>query len=616
MAGEFEEPYNVSFQTDSLHSGSISFGRFESENLSWERRSSFSHNRYLEEVEKYSRPGSVTEKKAYFEAHFKKKGMRLPDSLEGQSGREYQSENDAFEDVGYREDDNVIESSNYDHSDEDVLENADYTEYDGYAGGQFDHANNSSQYANFDESPDGSEYPGEYERMEYEREDPDVLSSESQIEPASDNVLVECVLENVIPQEAHQTETRSNNNDRREIEVSKNLNGITANGEESISIDASQKSEKARIDQTTTVPQHNLSPKLRAAIGSKYIKRGLKSQVNSSQFKRSNYNDASKTVAKKQNRRDRESSQRMKSENELPQAAIPTRRSLLRTPKREDSEGYNSRSNLANKSEKEPKLKKVVESQPSGSKKVEPRTTQNANRLKQTASSAKADTRRTTAAFNFKSHERAERRKEFYMKLEEKMHAKEAEMNQIQARTQEKTEAEIKQLRKSLNFKATPMPSFYNSAASPGSSGNKATSSKTKLAKVHQKSPSPGSRGATRSQLLSKSGHNNADSNVESFGTTDCHVIEPREAGETLPANIEAVMKNSGTGKESEKVKESSLQRHRMSENSKVSKDQRVEGKLKMGNRRNSSEMVRKNIEGVGIGSSSGMGGVAVGVAS
>lgn len=44
-----------------------------SESLDWEKWSAFTHNRYLEEVEKYSKPGSVAEKKAYFEAHFKRR---------------------------------------------------------------------------------------------------------------------------------------------------------------------------------------------------------------------------------------------------------------------------------------------------------------------------------------------------------------------------------------------------------------------------------------------------------------------------------------------------------------------------------------------------------------
>ncbi|XP_026402701.1 protein WVD2-like 7 isoform X2 [Papaver somniferum] len=50
---------------------SISFGRYMTEPLDWERWSSFNNNRHLEEVEKYSRPGSVAQKKAYFEAHYK-----------------------------------------------------------------------------------------------------------------------------------------------------------------------------------------------------------------------------------------------------------------------------------------------------------------------------------------------------------------------------------------------------------------------------------------------------------------------------------------------------------------------------------------------------------------
>ncbi|KAE8665033.1 Heat shock protein, putative isoform 1 [Hibiscus syriacus] len=62
---------------------SISFGRFMSESLAWEKWSTFSHNRYLEEVEKFSKPGSVAQKKAFFEAHYKRRAaMRAAALLE------------------------------------------------------------------------------------------------------------------------------------------------------------------------------------------------------------------------------------------------------------------------------------------------------------------------------------------------------------------------------------------------------------------------------------------------------------------------------------------------------------------------------------------------------
>ncbi|CAA7014393.1 unnamed protein product [Microthlaspi erraticum] len=52
---------------------SVSFGKFENDDsLSWEKFSSFSPNKYLEEVEKLHTPGSVAQKKAYFESHYKK----------------------------------------------------------------------------------------------------------------------------------------------------------------------------------------------------------------------------------------------------------------------------------------------------------------------------------------------------------------------------------------------------------------------------------------------------------------------------------------------------------------------------------------------------------------
>lgn len=53
---------------------SVSFGRFTTESLAWEKWSTFSQNqnRYVEEAERFSKPGSVAQKKAFFEQHYKK----------------------------------------------------------------------------------------------------------------------------------------------------------------------------------------------------------------------------------------------------------------------------------------------------------------------------------------------------------------------------------------------------------------------------------------------------------------------------------------------------------------------------------------------------------------
>ncbi|CAN8253757.1 unnamed protein product [Cochlearia groenlandica] len=65
---------NHSHEDNTIHalSQSISFGKFVTENLEWGKWSSFPHKNYVEEAEKSSRPGSVAQKKAFFEAHYKR----------------------------------------------------------------------------------------------------------------------------------------------------------------------------------------------------------------------------------------------------------------------------------------------------------------------------------------------------------------------------------------------------------------------------------------------------------------------------------------------------------------------------------------------------------------
>ncbi|XP_024197379.1 protein WVD2-like 7 isoform X3 [Rosa chinensis] len=540
MAGEIEEPFCFSFQPKSIHSGSISFGRFENEGLSWERRSAFSHNRYVEEVEKCMKPGSVIERKAYFEAHFKK-GLPRPNLAECYRGTCYQvGENDVSEsDDAYRE--------------ECELENE------------------GSSYAESDDQrSEGSVYLGDFEVTECEKEeDTELPSSDPQRAPALNHIaiLVDGAVEDVNFEEAHQPEKGCAKStsivEELERDANENHNGDAVNAEEPPkSVDICSNTEPAEcVDKTIVESGKSTSSKVQRNISAKGS--GIYPIENS-------------------NTGQRERTRRTGKEKLPLKTAMPTNKhSVRRTPKLEDS--MKGKSLNESKSVKESSLKKLGELQPSAFK-PESRGRQMTNRVSNGANLTKSDARSSVTTFKFKSSERAEKRKEFFMKLEEKMHAKEDEMNKVQARKQERIEAETKQFRKALNFKAAPMPSFYNVASASRPDGSKIFS--TKSSKVGKSRDSA----AVRSTSASESGKSEA-----ATGETKCKMAEA------------FVTKSEVT----------TVQRSRAFESRKEAKNEKNVGKQKVGAQRNSREMVRKGtMKGVGFGSSSRMSHLAVGVAS
>lgn len=156
-----------------------------------------------------------------------------------------------------------------------------------------------------------------------------------------------------------------------------------------------------------------------------------------------------------------------------------------------------------------------------------------------TATSVRSAKSRTTVpvAPVFRCVERAEKRKEFYSKMEEKQHALEAEKTEHEARTKEKEKKVIKQLRKNMVFKAKPMPGFYQEGPPPKAELKKPPPTRAKSPKLNRRK----SCGDAASSSLEKKG--------VSTGTISRHLSSHKDRGSTTTTDSPMKNKDQVSGK-------------------------------------------------------------------
>lgn len=448
---------------------SVSFGRFENDSLSWEKWSSFSPNKYLEEVEKCATPGSVAKKAAYFEAHYKKIAARRAVIIDQEKQMEddsLRSENQHGGDLDGNVSGAGSESgiSNSHSSAEVVMQETDLI-----SEVISTHADDLKEDAAISIESQRSVSEGVRDELGSRVDSPKSRKPEN-------TVLVKEEEEgatSVESQDMKQVSHKCNNEVGKAPQVKENT--VLDHPKEYKKVtSANRERDVTRVKKKAGSPvpkaSHISTPKV-----SKLILTPTASSASQSSTKKGNYSSLprsknpstgeSKKVAPKSLHASlsldptdsNQSSLRMTrksfimeemGDKDIVKRAFKTFQKNINQPKSSGEERAS-----------DPKQVPIKGTEPRVSSSMTPRK-ENQGSLKVGGVDKKC-AKAAPSSFHLRSDERAEKRKELSKKLEEKSNAKEAARTGLQSKPKVEKGAEIRKLRQSSNFKATPLPAFY-----------------------------------------------------------------------------------------------------------------------------------------------------------
>ncbi|KAF5479745.1 hypothetical protein F2P56_000541 [Juglans regia] len=430
---------------------SISFGRFMSESLAWEKWSTFSNNRYVEEAERYSRPGSVAQKKAFFEAHYKKiaaqKAAALLEQANAASNNET-AEEEVANNISPPDSEIVIPYSNEVIDQQHVVATPYTAAYSFVNDNDFGSNAEKGQFES--RIVDGADLVPENHVFVVNSLE---VEQSNQLRDVDNHKLAETELGGT-PQMEKPLLRSSNSNQDSLASMSKKKPSLSSSSSLIQGRATKVPSSPAKdVDPICPKKDNNATPMImKSAIHSADKKRSTpKSHYKSVNFTpiREINRLTSKVIRKIESSRPGASSSKTSKDCSTP----------LKTPTTVSKNEVRRHPSAAPWSA-ERRARTPLDPSASESTKVSQKW-----RLLPTDCSKYLSACRNkmqspilSTPFSFRTEERAARRKK---KLEDKFNANDAQKVQLQTKIMEKAETEIRKLRQSLCFKARPLPSFY-----------------------------------------------------------------------------------------------------------------------------------------------------------